>query len=252
MATVPVQVNASSDVWPGGQIQFTVQFETYLNSGQPCGVSDVTIGIAAAAGGEGAGTPVATTSAGVTGAGTAGLYNYTWSPATAVVPGDYLVTWTGTRASDSTTVSYVQACTVAGIPSPVPAPGVYATFGDYQAWSGDTWTPQQLVTPVLMRASEDIDRALIAAVYRTDADGMPLDAMVQNAVRRATCAQAQYRLAQNDPSGIKFEFTTTNVGGVSATRVASMAGMAVFPIAPQAISILHVAGVLPAAPLVNW
>lgn len=252
MATVSTQMNASSDVWPGGQILFTVQFETYLNSGQACAASGVTIGIAAAEGGTGSGTPLATTGTGIASGGTGGLYSYTWSPAANVVPGDYLVTWTGVRASDSTTVTYVQACTVTAIPAPTPTPGVYATYAQYQAEIGDTWTPQAIVTAALRKASKDIDRALIAAVYRTDADGMPLDAVVADTIMRATCAQCEYRIAHLDPAGVKFEYGSSNVGGVSVSRAASMTGIAFYPIAPDALSILHVDGVLPAAPLVNW
>jgi hypothetical protein len=245
-------MNASSDVWPGGQILFTVQFETYLNSGQACAASDVTIGIAAADGGTGTGTPLATTSTGVLGGGVEGLYNYTWSPATDVAPGDYLVTWTGVRASDAATVAYVQVCTVAAVPAPSPAPGVYATYAQYVAEIGDTWTPQAIVSAALRKASKDIDRALIAAVYRTDADGMPQDAVVADTIMRATCAQAEYRVAHMDPAGVKFEYGSSNVGGVSVSRSPAMTGIAFYPIAPDALSILHVDGVLPAAPLVNW
>jgi len=253
VATVPTQLNASSDVWPGGQILFTVQFETYVNSGQPCAASGVTIGIAAStAPTGGTGTPLEATAEGIASAGTQGLFSYTWSPAADTAPGDYLVTWSGVRASDSMAITYVQACTVAEIPAPTPTPGVYATYGDYQNETGDLSTPAQIVNPVLRKASMDVDRACIAAVYRTDADGMPQDAVVQNTLMRATCMQAEWRLAHMDPTGIKFGFSSTNVGGVSVTRAAQMTGLAFFPIGPDALTILHVNGILPSAPLVNW
>lgn len=252
MPTLSPFANASSDVFPGGSLEVLVQFETSMNSGQATGVSGATISIAASgAPDSGQGTPVAATSAGITVLGE-GLLTYTWNPPESTVPGSYLVTWTGIRASDGTSVSYQQAVNVAANPEAVPLPGVYATVKQYRDWSGDQYTPAQVISVKLRRATEDIDVALVAAVYRTDADGMPLDPSLANVLVRATSAQCQYLLANNDDSGIKREFSSTSVGGVSATRAASMQGRALPPVAPRALSILRVAGVLPAAPLVNW
>jgi hypothetical protein len=250
--TLAPYANAASDVFPGGSVNLLVQYETYLNSGQACSASGVTIGITASgAPDSGTGTPVATTSTGVTELGM-GLYQYTWSVPENQVPGSYLVTWTGVRGSDSQSTVYSQAVNVAANPESVPLPGVYASVAQYRAWSGDTWTPAQIITVKLQRATEDIDVALVGAVYRTDADGMPLDAMLANVLVRATSAQAAYLIAQNDDTGIKREYASTSVGGVSATRSAKMQGMALQPIAPRALAILRVNGVLPGAPLVNW
>lgn len=181
-----------------------------------------------------------------------GLFQYEWHVAANQAPGTYLVTWTGIRQSDNASVTYTQAVTVAADPESVPQPGLYASVAQYRAWSGDQYTPAQRVQVALQRATEQIDVALVAAVYRTDADGMPLDAMVANAFMRATSAQCQYILAVNDDAGVKREYSSTSVGGVSASRTASMQGLALPPLAPQALAILRVAGVLPAAPLVNW
>lgn len=252
MPTLSPYANAASDVFPGGSVEFIVQFETFANSGQATGVSGATISIAASgAPDSGQGTPVATTSADITVLGE-GLLTYTWNPLAATVPGSYTVTWTGTRASDSTVVTYTQAVNVAADPEATPLPGVYASVAQFRAWSGDQWTPAQIISVKLQRATEDMDIALVAAVYRTDADGMPLDAMLANVLARATSAQCQYLLAQNDDSGIKREYTSTSVGGVSATRAASMTGGALQPLGPRALGILRVNGVLPAAPLISW
>lgn len=252
MPTLQVYANAASDVFPGGQIEFSVQFETFANSGQACSASGVTIGITASlAPDSGTGTPVATTSTGITELGT-GLYTYTWTVPASQAPGSYLVTWAGTRASDNTSISYVQAVNVAADPESVPLPGVYASVSQYRAWSGDTWTPAQVIQTKLYRATEDMDVALVAAVYRVDADGMPLDPQLANVLARATSAQVQYLIAQNDDAGIKREYASTSVGGVSASRSAKMQGMALQPIAPRALAILRVNGVLPASPLINW
>ena len=252
MPTLQVYSNAASDVFPGGSIEFRVQVETYVNSGEATGVSDATITIAASgAPDSGTGTPVTTTSDGIAVLGT-GLLTYTWNPPEDQAPGSYLVTWTGTRASDDTSVSYVQACNVAADPEATPLPGVYASVSQYRAWSGDTWTPANIIQTKLYRATEDMDVALVAAVYRTDADGMPLDPQLANVLARATSAQVQYLISQNDDAGIKREYASTSVGGVSASRAAKMQGMALQPIAPRALAILRVNGVLPSAPLINW
>lgn len=252
MPTVPTMANASSDVFPGGQTVFEVQFETYVNSGKAAPASGVTITITASGAPDGGtGTPVATTSAGVTQLGT-GLYSYTWDVPEDTVPGSYTVTWSGARTTDGMTVSYTQVANVAADPASVPLPGVYASVLQYQDWSGDQYTPSSRVQVALQRATEQIDVALVAAVYRTDADGMPLDADLVDCLARATSAQAQYIIAVNDDANVKREYSSTSMGGVSLTRAAGMQAMALPPIAPQALAILRVAGVLPAAPLVNW
>lgn len=252
MPTLAPYSNRSSDVYPGGLLDLIVQFEDSVNSGQACAASGVTIGITASgAPDSGQGTPVATTATGITELGM-GLYQYNWSVPESTVPGTYLVTWTGVRASDSTTVTYTQAAAVAPAPEAVPLPGVYASVAQYRAWSGDTWTPAQIIQTKLCRATEDIDVALVAAVYRTDADGMPLDPQLANVLVRAAAAQVQYLIAQNDDTGIKREYSSTSVGGVTAVRSARMQGGALQPLAPRALAIMRVAGILPAAPLVNW
>ena len=252
MPTLAPYSNASSDVFPGGQLTLVCQFETFVNSGQPCAASDVTIGITASgAADSGTGTPVATTGTGVAELGM-GLEQYEWNVPAAQAPGTYLVTWTGVRASDNTTITYTQVCTVAADPESVPLPGVYASVSQYRAWSGDSWTPANIIQVKLQRATEDIDVALVAAVYRTDADGMPLDPQLANVLVRATSAQCAYLLAQNDDTGIKREYASTSVGGVSAVRSARMQANSLPVIAPRALAILRVAGVLPAAPLINW
>lgn len=252
MATLATQGNAASDVFAGGTAVLRVQFETSVSSGQACAVTGVTIAITASgAPDSGTGTPVASTSAGITELGD-GLEQYTWDVPEGTAPGSYLVTWTGTRASDSTVATYTQAVMVAADPQAVPLPGVYASVAQYRNWSGDASTPQQRISVALQRATEQIDVALVAAVYGTDADGMPLDAGLANVLVRATSAQAQYLIAVNDDAGVKREYASISVGGVSYSRAPNMAGKALPPICPSALAILRVAGVLPAAPLISW
>lgn len=242
--------NQVSDVLQGAQITLTNLFETFPGSGQGGTASGVTISISASpTPGGGSGIPVPATSTGIT-ALSPGLYQYVWSCPAAQATGDYLVTWTGTVGGQTET--YIQAVTVAVIPSPVPAPGVYATFFQYQQWSGDTLTPVPLVQVMLRRASEAMDHYLIGAVYRTNANGMPTDPMLIDVLVRATCAQTQHMLADNDPAGIKRQYVSTSMGGVSQTRAAAMTAMTFPPLAPQAAAILHDAGVLGSAALINW
>lgn len=243
---------AQSDVLQGAQIVLQQLFETYPGSGQGGSASAVTIGITAVSGSAGgSGTPVPTTSSGVTQqAGSQSLWQYTWAVPMTQATGDYAVTWTGTVGGQQ--VTYTQTVTVAAVATGTPAPGVYASVPQYQAWSGDTITPAALVTVALQRASEDLDTALTGAVYAVNANGMPTDPMLIDVITRACCAQCQFLLADNDHTGVKRQYTSTNVGGVTATR-APGAVMPTLPVlAPRAAQILHTSGVLPAAPLINW
>ena len=93
----------------------------------------------------------------------------------------------------------------------------------------------------LQRATEQIDVALVAAVYRTDADGMPLDAdLVEHACVRATAAQCQYILAVNDDAEVKREYASTSVGGDLRDQSSGDAGQGAAPDRPQALAILRV------------
>lgn len=239
-----------SDVLQGAQITLTNLFETYPGSGQGGSASNVTIGITAASTPSGGtGTPVPTTSSGIVPLSQS-LYQYTWACPAGQAVGDYLITWTGTVNSVSEV--YIQTVTVAAIPAGSPAPGVYATVAQYRAWSGDQFTPTDLVSTMLQRASEAMDHYLIGAVYAINANGMPTDPMLIDVLVRATSAQCQFVLADNDPTGVKRQYSSTSMGGVSTSRVAAMTAMSFPPLAPQAAAILHAAGVLGSAALINW
>ena len=242
---------AQSDVRQGGQIVLLQVFETFAGSSQGAAASGVTIGITASPGlSGGVGTPVATTSAGISALDFAGLNQYTWQVPPNQAPGDYLVTWSGIVGA--LTLTYTQTVTVAAMQSGAPAPGVYATADQYRAWSGDSATPQQMVITALQRASEDIDSAVIGAVYAVNGNGMPTAPMVIDAFTRACCAQAQYVLADNDVAGLKRQFQSVSTGGVSTTRAAGTTAL-VFPVlGPRTLSILHTSGVLPSAALIAW
>ncbi|WP_042400193.1 hypothetical protein [Streptacidiphilus carbonis] len=244
--TVPYSSDLYKAVLPGGAVTFQVMFETFYASGLPQAVTGVTITITA----NGSSTPVlGPTSVGVVAAGNSN-FSYEWLPAATVPPGDYAVLWSATGTAGA--VTYAQAVTVSAFPATLPAPGVYASAAQYRDWSADMFTPDDLVTVALRRATEVIDRVLVAAVYATDADGMPIDAGVVNVFMRATSAQAQFILANNDFANVKSQYSSTSMGGVSQTRAASAQNQMFPPLAPQAAAILQVAGVLPSAPLINW
>lgn len=242
--------NQPSDVLQGAQITLTQLFETYPGSGQGGTASGVTIGITAATTpGGGSGTPVSTTSAGIVPLSVS-QYQYIWTCPTSQTLGDYLVTWTGTVGGQ--TLSYVTTVTVAAIATGTPAPGVYASVAQYRAQTRDQFTPDDLVSATLQFASEAMDHYLIGAVYATNANGMPTDAMLIDVLMRATCAQTHFMLADNDPTGVKRQYSSTSMGGVSTSRVAAMTAMPFPPLAPRAAAILHAAGVLGSAALINW
>jgi hypothetical protein len=239
-----------SDVLQGAQITLSQLFETFPGSGQGGTASGVTVGVAAApAPAGGAGTPVPQTSTGVVPLSVS-LYQYVWSVPTGQALGDYTVTWAGTV--NGVLQTYLSTVTVAAVGSGTPAPGVYASVSQYRAWSGDQFTPSDLVSTMLMRASEAMDHYLIGAVYRTNGNGMPTDPMLIDVLMRATSAQCQFMLADNDPTGVKRQYSSTSMGGVSTSRVSSMTAMPFPPLAPQAAAILHASGVLGSAALINW
>lgn len=244
--TVPYGSDLYLAVLPGGAVTFRVTFETYYGSTLPQPVTGVTITITPSGGS----TPVlGPTSSGITTTGNS-AYTYQWLPAATLPAGDYAVLWSATGTSG--TVTYAQAVTVAAPPQPLPAPGVYASVTQYRSWSADLFTPDNLAAVALRRATEVIDRALIGAVYATDADGMPTEAGTVNVFMRATCAQAQFILANNDFANVKSQYSSTSMGGVSQSRASSAQNQMFPPLAPQAAAILQVAGVLPSAPLINW
>jgi hypothetical protein len=239
-----------SDVIPGGQILLTQLFETFIGSGQPASASDVTVTITAAGGASaGSGTPVPATSAGLL-SPDGSLYTYTWDCLASTVPGDYEVTFAGDVGG--TVLEYSWAVTVAAIPAAAPAPGVYATPAQYQNEIGDTAAPISMITAKLQLASDDLDMALVAAVYPVNPQGMPTDPLVLNVLMRACCHQVAFLLADNDDTGVKRQYSTTSSSGVSATRTSSAQGMLLPPLGPRALQILRTNGVLQAAVLIGW
>jgi hypothetical protein len=129
---------------------------------------------------------------------------------------------------------------------------VYATYTDYTSYTSDAVTTQSRVTLLLTKASVIIDRALIGAVYATDPQGYPTDAGLLDVVMKATCEQVLFMVDLDDDTGAKQRFQSVTVGNVTFQRAQGTAGNARIPLAPGAMDLLQVAGVLGVAPMINW
>ncbi|MFE4328729.1 hypothetical protein ACFRQM_04520 [Streptomyces sp. NPDC056831] len=123
-------------------------------------------------------------------------------------------------------------------------PGVYATSEQLAEYTGQP-APADAAR-LLTRASEDVDSALLTAVYRTDADGMPTDPAIVAALAAATCAQVEYVTAQGgDDTGAAGQWDSVSIGPVSMSgRRGGPVGSAV-DIGPRALRALTRAGLLP-------
>ncbi|MCW2904456.1 MAG: hypothetical protein JWO67_6721 [Streptosporangiaceae bacterium] len=245
-----------SQLMQGGQIVLQCLFETFVGSGQQAEAGGVTISITAATDelGQpvptaGEGTPVQVTSQGVSTVDSS-LYTFTYAAAADQAPGDYLVTWAGQVAGVQQT--WQQTITVTLMPTGSPAPGVYATMAQYRDEREDHATPDWLVRKNLRLASRIIRHATIGAVYDHTPNGMPAQGVTAQAFMEACCAQVEFLIDDNDPTGVKRQYTSTSMGGVNLTRAPQTAALVFPPLAPEAAMILHNYGVLGVAVLVDW
>ncbi|WP_189981333.1 hypothetical protein, partial [Streptomyces capoamus] len=91
---------------------------------------------------------------------------------------------------------------------------VYATPEQLAIYTG-TSAPEG-VDRLLARASEDVDAALLTAVYDVDDDGDPTDPAVVTALRDAVCAQVEWQLATGDDgTGAAGQWDSVSIGPVS-------------------------------------
>jgi hypothetical protein len=243
--SIPSNQDLYAYVIPGGEITLQVIFQTFVGSGLEQPVSGVQLTIAPAPGG----APVVGPTSAVTAVDSA-TYLYKWFPPQSTPPADYIATWAGTGSSGLITIN--QGVTVVPLPSATPSPGSYATNAQYRAQERDQLTPDDLVNYHLQLAAEIMDEALIGAVYPTDADGLPTAASHIAIFQRACCAQVAFQIANGDPQNVKPQYATVSMAGVTQTRAASAQGGALPRLAPRAAIILHTAGVLATAPLINW
>lgn len=102
------------------------------------------------------------------------------------------------------------------------APRVYATLANLTAYApaelADLLPVEPEATRLLTSASQVIERALKAALYPTDANGMPTLTQNIDTMARATCAQALFWMATDDELGIQGMYASVSIGNVSLAR----------------------------------
>ncbi|NML50542.1 hypothetical protein HHL19_12815 [Streptomyces sp. R302] len=124
---------------------------------------------------------------------------------------------------------------------------VYATPAQLTQWTGKPPPPD--AERLLTRASEDVDDALLTAIYDVDADGMPTDPAVAQALADAACAQVAYREETGDTgTGAAGRWSSVSIGPVSMSgpqQQAGGTGAGNVDLGPQAYRYLARAGLLP-------
>lgn len=126
---------------------------------------------------------------------------------------------------------------------------IYATPGDYAEWTGEPALEAE-VAPMLRRASALVDNLIMTARYRTDAEGMPTEERVREALRDATCAVVAWWAETGDASGASGQYASVSLGSLSLERTPgthpgdAQAGR----VAPEAVQVLATAGLLSQAP----
>ncbi|ARF55999.1 hypothetical protein ACH4YO_23865 [Streptomyces noursei] len=125
---------------------------------------------------------------------------------------------------------------------------IYAAAEQFVAWSGQC-APAD-VERLLARASQDIDAALLTAIYPTDDAGFPTEAEVQIALAEATCAQVEYWLAiGSDGVTTAEQWDSVSIGPVSLSGRSNVpptpAVVNGVELAPRALRLLRTAGLLP-------
>ncbi|WP_326728843.1 hypothetical protein [Streptomyces phaeochromogenes] len=126
---------------------------------------------------------------------------------------------------------------------------IYATPEQLTAWTGRP-APADAAR-LLARASEDIDDALLTAIYATNSAGMPTDPDVVDALADAVCAQIEYQQATGDDgTGATGRWDSVSIGPVALSGRKQAPGAAGdVDLAPRAHRALTRAGLLPG---VTW
>ncbi|MFE1378686.1 hypothetical protein ACFW6S_07050 [Streptomyces sp. NPDC058740] len=126
----------------------------------------------------------------------------------------------------------------------------YATPEQLAAWTGRP-APAD-AERLLARAGEDVDSALLTAIYPVDEDGDPLDPEVRTALANATCAQVEFQLAAGDDgTGAGGRWDSVSIGPVSLSGRSSRTAAAGVELAPRADRALRRAGLTPGR-VIGW
>lgn len=126
---------------------------------------------------------------------------------------------------------------------------VYATAADYTTWVGADESDSTAVVPAdidrqLARASLDIERATLTAVYAVDDDGLPTDTAIAQAFEDATCAQVEAWQDTGDELGTGVTYDDVQIGSVRLARRNTSLSTTPGALAPRAATILSLAGLL--------
>lgn len=167
-------------------------------------------------------------------------------------PGLWTYRWTITGTGAATRYS---EDAVAPAPTAAPMTGVrvYASTADYARWLSAT--PPTGAYRALVVASQRVDELLTSAVYDTDVQGYPVDTNQRQALRLATCAQADYMRAIGDPygRGALGSISSVSIGGVSVGRAVTASGTTSPPrFSIDAVQFLNAAGLLNHGPITGW
>ena len=120
---------------------------------------------------------------------------------------------------------------------------VYATLQQFLDYTETTVAPPS-PSRLLEVASTRVDEMLVGCVYDVDSNGAPVDADVQDALRRAACEQVLYMLELGDTTGAG-SFTSQTVGRITWSQGRGANGDDMSKYAPNAVSILHTMGMVP-------
>lgn len=119
---------------------------------------------------------------------------------------------------------------------------VYATADVWQQWTGKP--PPDDAERRLARASEQIARATLTAVYDVDGAGMPTDPAVAEAFQGATVLQAYWWVTTGDEQGDAAIWQSASIGSVSLSGRRQTGSSARDRLAPQAEALLDLAGLI--------
>lgn len=122
----------------------------------------------------------------------------------------------------------------------------YATEPDFEEYLKPDPVPSGAAR-LLRDASLEVDEMLLTAHYRVDHDDMPVERHVIDAMRDATCAQAEYRHDYGDEIEALSHGESIKLGPISFGGAFS-SGPNPQPLpkfAPRAVRYLRVAGLIP-------
>lgn len=151
--------------------------------------------------------------------------------------GEWIEQWTltGTGAGQ-------QAKRLLVAPAPVTGGRTYASTTELADWLEAA--PPEGARRMLRRATQLVDRALLAAVYDVDSGGMPTDAKVAKTLMEATCAQVEDWAESGDELNQAARWSSATIGSASYTRNTGP-GAPPPRLCDRALDVLLTSGLLP-------